>query len=444
MGEQGERAPIPIESRLARESQAGEAESGPQGNAGSSGRVVHEPGGWPRFVAVLAVVALIAGGLLWAVDDDGGSAAEDDEPASEPSTTSSDPQAETRRAFAQAMLRFREVQSFSYSGSVRATTARPFGAGAFAVGDLTVEGAVLLQSALARQVAEDARGRAGETLTSGATVWTRSAPSADTLDVAPWTVRPDSLDSRGIGLVAADTLDMQLVARLMTTAGNPRGEAPDDAGRRVIRATLPTREDGEGSLLPLAGADMLLSLDDAGNIAHVVVTWPPQDPQLVIDVEISGHNQPQDIAPPDQGRVAVRRTVAVEPLEAEGLRPLELGRLPTGWRLTGAWVGTDVTPRAECLALTLVYGDPDAGSGRYLWLTQSRQECGVPADATGEPQPLVVGSFEGSFVVSSTGTVGALFDGTTAIRFMTDLPVEDVETLLASLRPFDPDTDLGG
>ena len=443
MGEQGERAPIPIESRLARESQAGEAESGPQGNGGSSGRVVHEPGGWARFVAVLAVVAVIAGGLLWAVVDHGGSAG-DDEPASEPSTTSSDPQAETRRAFAQAMLRFREVQSFSYSGSVRATTARPFGAGAFAVGDLTVEGAVLLQSALARQVAEDARGRAGETLTSGATVWTRSAPSADTLDVAPWTVRPDSLDSRGIGLVAADTLDMQLVARLMTTAGNPRGEAPDDAGRRVIRATLPTREDGEGSLLPLAGADMLLSLDDAGNIAHLVVTWPPQEPQLVIDVEISGHNQPQDIAPPDQGRVAVRRTVAVEPLEAEGLRPLELGRLPTGWRLTGAWVRTDVTPRAECLALTLVYGDPDAGSGRYLWLTQSRQECGVPADATGEPQPLVVGSFEGSFVVSSTGTVGALFDGTTAIRFMTDLPVEDVETLLASLRPFDPDTDLGG
>lgn len=103
-----------------------------------------------------------------------------------------------------------------------------------------------------------------------------------------------------------------------------------------------------------------------------------------------------------------------------------------------------MTPRAECLALTLVYGDPDAGSGRYLWLTQSRQECGVPADATGQPQPLVVGSFEGSFVVSSTDTVGALFDGTTAIRFVTDLPVEDVETLLASLRRFDPDADPGG
>jgi hypothetical protein len=342
------------------------------------------------------------------------------------------------------MLRFGEVQSFSYSGSVRATTARPFGAGAFAVGDLTVEGAVLLQSALARQVAQDASGRAGETLTSGATVWTRSASSTDTLDVAPWTVRPDPLGPRDNGLDAADTLDMQLVARLMKTAGNPRGEAPDDAGRRVIRATLPMREDGEGNLLPLAGADVLLSLDDAGNIAHLVTTWPPHEPQLVLDVEISGHDQPQDIAPPDQGRVAVRRTVPVEALEAEGLQPLELGRPPTGWRLTGAWVGTDVTPRVECLALTLVYVDPDAGSGRYLWLTQSRQECGVPADATGAPQPLVVGSFEGSFAVSSTGTVGALFDGTTAIRFTTDLPVGDVETLLASLRPFDPDTDHGG
>jgi hypothetical protein len=54
-----------------------------------------------------------------------------------------------------------------------------------------------------------------------------------------------------------------------------------------------------------------------------------------------------------------------------------------------------------------------------------------------------VGFFQGSFVVSSTGTVGALFDGTTAIRFLTDLPVEDVETRLASLRPFDPDADPG-
>jgi hypothetical protein len=77
------------------------------------------------LAAVLAIVALIAGGLLWALVDDGGSRPGDEEPASEPSGPPDDPQAETRREFAQAMLRFQEVQSFSYSGSVQATTTRP-------------------------------------------------------------------------------------------------------------------------------------------------------------------------------------------------------------------------------------------------------------------------------------------------------------------------------
>jgi hypothetical protein len=317
---------------------------------------------------------------------------------------------------------------------VHAAAVQPFGAGPFAVGDVTVEGAVLLESALVREVAADARGRAGEALTSGTTVWTRSAPSADALDGASWTVRLGSPD-------APVTLDMRLVARLITTAGDPRGEAPDAAGRRVIRATLPTRDDGGGDLLPLSGADVLLSLDDAGNVAHLVVTWPPREPQLVVDVEISGHNQPQDITPPDRGRAALRHTVPVEALEAEGVRPLELGRLPPGWRLSGAWVGTDVTPRAECLVLTLVYGDPDAGTGDYLWLMQSGQECGVLTDFTGVPQPLMVGSFEGSYAASSAGTDGALSDGTTGIRFETDLGIDDVVALLASLRPFDQDAE---
>ena len=206
------------------------------------------------------------------------------------------------------------IRSASYSGSVRATATRPFGAGAAAVGDLHVEGAVLRQPALARQVAADASGRVEETLTSGTTVWMRTAASADALDSAPWQVRPGSP-------AAAGTLDMPLLARRITTAGVPRGEAADFAGRRVIRATLLSRGDGEGNLLPLAGADVLLSLDEAGSIGHVVVTWPARDPQLVVEVEISGHNHPQDIAPPDRGPAALRRTVPVE-----ALRPRIFGR----------------------------------------------------------------------------------------------------------------------
>jgi hypothetical protein len=331
------------------------------------------------------------------------------------------------------------VHSFAYWGTVHAAATRPFGAGASAVGDLAVEGAVLLQPALAREVTADGRGRAEETLTSGTTVWTRSAASADGLDGAPWTVSPGSID-------AASTLDMSLLARLITTASDPRGEAADVAGRRVIRATLPTRSDGD--LLPLAGADVLLSLDRAGTIGHLVVTWPARDPQLVLDVEISGHNHPQDIAPPDRGPAALRRTVPVELLTAEGLRPLELGRVPAGWRLTGAWVEPQVTPSGDCsllnlVYLDLVYGDPDAGFGDYLWLRLTSKGCGIwaPARIVGDPQALAVGSFQGSVIESSSGTMGLLFDDITDIQFETDLPIDDIAGLLGSLRPFDPNAE---
>jgi hypothetical protein len=36
---------------------------------------------------------------------------------------------------------------------------------------------------------------------------------------------------------------------------------------------------------------------------------------------------------------------------------------------------------------------------------------------------------------------GAVFDGTTSVGFDTDMPIPDLTLLLASLRPFDPDTE---
>ncbi len=429
----GEQAPIPIEPRVSSEPEVGDAGDGARGRATSSGRVVHEPGGWPRVAAVVAIAGLVAGGLVWARLDDDPEPAGDEEPASDPSARPDDPQAATRVEFAEAMLRFGEVHSFAYRGSVRAAASRPFDAGASAVGDLAVEGAVLRQHALARVVAADGQGRAEETLTSGATVWTRTGASA-ALHGAPWQVRPTPLD-------ATTTLDMQVLARLITTAGDPRGEAPDAVGRRVIRATLPAR--GEVNAPLLSGADVLLSLDDAGDIAHLVVTWPPSDPQLVLDVEIFAHNAPQDIAPPDRGPAALRRTVPVEALEAEGVRPLELGRVPPGWRLTGAWVAPPrVLPADDCSALNLIYGNPDAGSEDYLWLRVASGRCSIAfGDLTGDRRSITVEAFEGSIVESGSSTIGVLFDGTTAIAFETDLPVDDVTALLASLRPFDPDAE---
>jgi hypothetical protein len=86
---------------------------------------------------------------------------------------------------------------------------------------------------------------------------------------------------------------------------------------------------------------------------------------------------------------------------------------------------------------------PDAGFGDYLWLRLTSKGCGIwaPARIVGDPQALAVGSFQGSVIESSSGTMGLLFDDITDIQFETDLPIDDIAGLLGSLRPFDPNAE---
>ena len=311
-------APIPIESRVTAEPRAAESGNGAAGRGASSSRVVHEPGRWSRVVAVVAVLGLVAGGLVWALPDGDPApstpaAGADDEPRDTPGDL---PAAATRAAFAEALLRFGEIESFAYRGSVRGAGASPLRAGPWIAGEVDVEGAVILSRDLARDVAVDANDRWVETLRSGGTVWRRSAPNATALAGAPW-------DGR-VAMAGEDWLDAATVAYALRTAGDPRGEAPDAAGRRVIRATLRERELSNSPAGPFPGADVLFSVDDAGDIVHVQLLWPGFDPLLVVDLDISGHDEPQDIAPPDTGPAALRRTVPVDALQAAGVRPLEL------------------------------------------------------------------------------------------------------------------------
>lgn len=433
----GDQAPIPIESPVTQEPDSTEAGGGAPGRT-SSARVVHEPSRWPRLAAIIGLVGLVAGGLVWTVrDGDVAPAADEENESARDASVPPDTQTATRSEFATAMLRWGGVASFAYRGSVHAAATRPFGAGTSTAGDLTVEGAVLPWHGLAppatRQVTVDGRGRAEETLTSGSTVWTRVAASADSLDGAPWQVRASTSADPTI------RLDMQMVAWLLRAAGDPRGEAPDTASRRMIRATLPTRAESGGDVPPLAGADVLLTLDGAGDIAHIVVTWPAHDPQLVLDVEISGHDDPQDIAPPDIGPAALRRTVPLADAEAAGVRPLDVGLVPAGWRLTGAWLAPETTEPGDCPVFNLWYRDPGAVSEDYLWLSVTSERCeGSVSEFTGTRHHLAVGAFEGSFARSGSSITGALFDGTTALGFGTDLPLGTVAMVLESLRPFDP------
>src|SRR5918994_2155002 len=142
---------------------------------------------------------------------------------------------------------------------------------------------------------------------------------------------------------------MAAVARLVESAGDPRWEAPDAAGRRVIRATLPAGEGQPGirATLPagelqewlsaglLTGADLLLTLGEHGDVARMVVTSAPEHPELVLELDIVGLGETQAISPPDSRDAAVRRTVPLDELEACGVHPVELGQVPAGWKLTG-------------------------------------------------------------------------------------------------------------
>ena len=418
----GDEPPVHIESDVTTERDVADPGHGAPGQGVSARRVVREPGRWSRLVVVVAVLGLAAGGLFWWAGDR--------EPEDGPSSGSASDTRPTRVAFNEAVSRLAGNSSFAYEGEVHATGQSSFRPGDWTARDVTVEGAVLLDHGLTRDVAVDATGRAVETVTSGPTVWTRSASTVDGLGDEPWQFR---------SAPGPPSLGTAAVAILILSATDPSEAARDATGRRLIHATLPPADPREGSGDLLAGAELLLTLDVDGDIARIAVRSAHDDPDLVLELDITRLGEPQAIAPPEGGDAGLRRTVPVEELAAAGVAPVELGRVPEGWTLTGAWVIPAPAGPAECLRLHLSYRDPDAVSRGFMTLMVTTPPCGWTERGDGEPEPLAAGSFEGTVVQAASGTTGDLFDGTTRVGFLTDLSLEDAATLLASLRPFDPE-----
>ncbi len=260
------------------------------------------PGRWSRLVAVVAVVGLLAGGLLWWAGDAGG----DDDGGDEPSCggIAGDRARAVRIAFHEARYRLLQAGSFAYGGEVHAAEPTPpsfpwqssFRPGGWTAGDVTVEGTVM-EHALTHDRAVDSTGRAVETVTSGPSVWTRSASTVEGLGAAPWAFRTSA---------GPTLLGTAAVAYLVLSAGDPRGVAPDADGRCVVRATLPAAERQDGHAYLPVGAVLLVTLDEDGNIARVVVTSAPGDPELVLEFDIMHIGEPQAIAPPDSGNAGLR------------------------------------------------------------------------------------------------------------------------------------------
>lgn len=423
----GDEPPVPIEAEITVEHGPAEAVQPGLGAVASESRVVHEPGRWSRLVAVVAVVAVVAGGTLWWAGADRPGDQGVEEPESGPTRDGRG----TRTAYYAALNRLRQAGSFAYRGNVHAagySVFRPAGQPAL---DVSVDGAVILSHGLSRDVAVDSMGRAAETVTSGPTVWTRSAATAEALDDAEWGLAPTD---------GTNFLGTAALALLVISAGNPQQEPVDEAGRRVIRGTLPAGDNRVSGSELVAGAELVLTLDEDGDIVRMVVSSAPVDPQLRLELDITRIGEPQDIAPPDDGDAALRRTVPVGLLEASGVRPVELGQVPAGWKLTGAWAMVAAAP-GLCPRLYLNYRHPDSVLGDSLVLIVTSAQCRWGLGGPGEPQPLVAGSFQGMIFEAGSGTQGDLNDGTTRVTFQTDLSPEDAATVLASLRPFDPDAE---
>ena len=255
------------------------------------------------------MVGLLAGGLLWWAGDGEGDDGGGDEPTC--GGIAGDRARAARIAFHEARHRLLQAGSFAYGGEVHAAEQSPFRPGGWTASDVTVEGAVVLEHGLTDDIAVDATGRAVETVTSGPTVWTRSASTVEGLGGAPWAFRT------GAG-PTLPWLGTAAVAYLVLSARDPREVAPDAAGRCVIRATLPPadRHDPHADL-PVA-ADLLVTLDQHGDIARIVVASAPVDPELVLELDIMRLGEPQAIAPPDSGNVGLRRTVPTDDLGAAG------------------------------------------------------------------------------------------------------------------------------
>jgi hypothetical protein len=71
-----------------------------------------------------------------------------------------------------------------------------------------------------------------------------------------------------------------------------------------MRASMPAGDRRDPYAVDAKGQILLVTLDGDGNLARIVVTSAPDDPELVLDLDITQIGEPQAIAPPDSGTPA--------------------------------------------------------------------------------------------------------------------------------------------
>lgn len=438
-----------------------EGDDSQRGGASTSRRVVSGPGRGRRspWLAVAAVAVVVGVAVvLTRADADPAPSNRRDERAGDPPPTGAEPEvvesADVSAAYAEAAVRFGQAHTFGYRGTVRSAGPSLLRPGPWIAGEVTVDGTVHLPRSITTEVAVDPSGAAAETVTSGPATWARRAPAQGGLAGVPWVAVGGEVPAEAERLppgVPPSRLGIALVADAIQAATDRREAPRDEAGRRVIQATVPEHPGRTSARLEglddlIGRSEVALTLDDAGDIARVVLTSPSDRPPLEIAVDVVRMGDPTLVTPGDLSE-PIRASVPPDVLADVGLGSLDVPGLPTTWALTSASVhrpdgGVSPLP-AGCGGplLVLDYHDLRAVAGGWLFLSVGRATCdpegGIPTEPGDEPEVAVEA---GRFTGSASRTPGEPYqgevtDGTTAVSFTTDLSPEAAAAALASLVP---------
>ena len=199
----------------------------------------------------------------------------------------------------------------------------------------------------------------------------------------------------------------------------------------------------------LTGADIAVTLDAAGDIAHVEVTSAPGSPLLELDLDIVRLGE-HGVVTAQEYAEAIRQTMPADVLIAVGVESLDLPGLPSTWALTYASAEPAVDPRRGGLppactgaSVSVEYVDLAALSEGWMSVWVRSEACADALSGTGgvgtgpsNRVPFTAGRFIGEVYDEPDSPLsGSLSDGSTSILFSTDLSPERAAAALASLAP---------
>jgi hypothetical protein len=382
-------------------------------------------------VAVVGCLALVAGGVALALASSG----DDDDATSESASPAGEAEpagelaadASPVEAFAHAAAALDEAGTFSYEATSRVEGPDPAGGSATIAFDRDLTGDVVLPDAV-RETIDDPDGLYTERISIGTDTalrsWVRDTAYPDQIDERPW----------GEFDWSAGELELYLLPDWLEGAVDHRDGGEDANGRRVVEASIPTALINDlGPEMVIIDAAVELTLGGEGVPHRVAIDVSTSDTVIKASYRLTDLGDELVVEPPRTDQLDATPWFNEQDLAAfDGPAPLGLSGIPEGWEITAAYVTPD--PVSGCPSVTVDYTDPAEPVAEYLWLDVFDAECAFEPSGA----PLEAAGFAGAVEDLGDGSrTGVVVSGETAVSFVTDLSVGDLQLVLATLGPLD-------